>query len=160
MVLVYETLNHLLQNAGGCCQVPGRRGPSLGSCPPQYRQQMPRLSAGHLQSRRRQRLLELRHRTRSCVANVPGEPEWVHGRRRRAGIGNSEPAVSPGPCSDTGSARAAALPGPEGAAGSQHLLFRCPFRIQAGELSPAQRLVSPYSRAVSHLGDDHGIKLI
>lgn len=70
---------------------PRGSGGCLGGPAPQYWQQMPWLSTGHLQRRCRQRLLELHCRTRSCVANVPGEPKWMHGRwkkrRRRAGIG-------------------------------------------------------------------------
>ena len=110
-------------------------GGCLRGAAPQYRQQMPWLSDGHLQRRYRQRLLELRRRTRSRVANVPVEPEWMPGRRkrrrrRRAGFSKrrasdvSQPLQGHQLCPS--SAEPPAIAHPEGAAGIPASAFPAP----------------------------------
>lgn len=129
--LVSESLNPLLQNAGGCCHIPGWQGLSWGSCPP-----VPAadalVSAGHLQRRCRQCLLELRRRTRSRMDNVPGEPKWMCGkRRRRAGFSDvSQPLQGHRLCP-------CYRPSGDGYRGPS-----IPFGNQAGKQSPAQSSVS------------------
>lgn len=149
-------------------------GGCLRGALPQYRQQMPWLSDGHLQRRRKQHLLELRRRTCSCMANVPREPKWMHGRRkrrrRRAGFGKHGVSYVSQPLQGHGLYPSSAEPpamGPSGGGCGVPIIRFSSYCLETSywlenKVQPRARSSSPYcaSHAVSHLGDDHGIKLI